>query len=213
MDITVLAASGPTGRQLTTQALDRGHRVLALVRNPGAVEDLRRRGAEVAELDVTANGAAGTLGRLATGSDALVSGLGTARGGRPGILAAGAGVVSGNGTALVVPRTVWLSALGSGRSRGAAGPVWSTAMKLMLRSELTDKEAADELVLPAGAVSVHAPILKDGEASGTARTVPVAAYRGGVLPGRISRADVAAVMLDLATGDGHAGEVVVAAAR
>lgn len=37
MRIAVLAATGSTGRHLLEQALDRGHTVVALVRNPAAV--------------------------------------------------------------------------------------------------------------------------------------------------------------------------------
>jgi uncharacterized protein YbjT (DUF2867 family) len=38
MRIAVLAASGGTGKQLAAQALDRGHSVLALARDPALAE-------------------------------------------------------------------------------------------------------------------------------------------------------------------------------
>jgi uncharacterized protein len=34
MQLTILAASGDTGRELTRQALDRGHTVIAIARTP-----------------------------------------------------------------------------------------------------------------------------------------------------------------------------------
>ncbi len=37
MQLTILAASGATGRELTRQALERGHTVTAIARNPGRI--------------------------------------------------------------------------------------------------------------------------------------------------------------------------------
>ena len=71
MRVTVFGASGPTGRQLTGQALDGGHEVVAVTRRPERVP--ARMGLTVAHADVTdASAVAATV----AGSDAVVSATG-----------------------------------------------------------------------------------------------------------------------------------------
>ena len=141
------------------------------------------------------------------GVDALVSGLGTTKGGAPDTLTRGARAAVASG----VPRIVWLSAFGTGASAGAAGPVWPRALRLMLGKEVGDEEDADEVVLGAGGTSVHAGILTHGDPAARPRAVRTSEARSGLFPGRISRSTVAAAMLDQAEDGGHHGEVLVAA--
>lgn len=204
MKIAVLGASGPTGRQLVTQALARGHEVVALVRDPAKIADLSAPGLSKARADVTDPSSVVDATR---GADALVSGLGVAKGGPADTLTRGARAAALAG----VPRLVWLSALGTGASAPAAGPVWPRMLRLLLGKEVSDKEAADRVVLQAGGTSVHAGILTNGELAGRPRVVSLSEARGGLLPGRISRATVAAAMLDQAEAGTHRGEVLVAA--
>ncbi|MEE6263493.1 NAD(P)-dependent oxidoreductase [Plantactinospora sonchi] len=71
MRTVIFGASGPTGRQLTTQALAAGHEVTAVTRRPDAVQP--RPGLTVVTADVTAPDA---VERAVAGSDAVLSSLG-----------------------------------------------------------------------------------------------------------------------------------------
>jgi uncharacterized protein YbjT (DUF2867 family) len=65
MRIAVLAASGRTGRQLAGQALERGHDVVALVRDPDRLRLPRSANLDVVAADVRRPGTAPTLAGLA----------------------------------------------------------------------------------------------------------------------------------------------------
>jgi putative NADH-flavin reductase len=71
MRTVVFGATGPTGRQLTAQALAAGHEVTAVTRRPGAVEP--RPGLTVVTADVADSPA---VDRAVAGSDAVLSSLG-----------------------------------------------------------------------------------------------------------------------------------------
>ncbi|OKI20621.1 NAD(P)H-binding protein [Streptomyces sp. CB03911] len=78
MRIVVLGATGPTGRELTEQALAAGHQVTAVARRAAALPP--RAGLTTVAADVTAPGA---LDAAVEGGDAVVSALGAAPGRRP----------------------------------------------------------------------------------------------------------------------------------
>ncbi|WP_329496893.1 NAD(P)-dependent oxidoreductase [Kitasatospora herbaricolor] len=78
MRIVVLGATGPTGRELTEQALAAGHQVTAVARRAAALPP--RAGLTTVAADVTAPGA---LDAAVEGSDAVVSALGVPPGRRP----------------------------------------------------------------------------------------------------------------------------------
>lgn len=71
MRIIVFGASGPTGRQLTRQALAAGHRVTAVTRRPESVSE--RDGLTVVGADVADPGA---VDAVVAGGDAVLSTLG-----------------------------------------------------------------------------------------------------------------------------------------
>lgn len=72
MNIVIFGANGPTGRELTGQALAAGHTVTAVTRNPAAIPAAP--GLTVAEADATDPAA---VGRAVAGADAVLSVLGT----------------------------------------------------------------------------------------------------------------------------------------
>jgi uncharacterized protein YbjT (DUF2867 family) len=187
--VVVLGASGATGVLLVRQALERGHSVVAVARDPTGVDlpdhDLLVRAAgDVHDPD-------GLAAALA-GSDVVVSALGNRRGGGPQILAAGARAVVAAG----LPRIVWLGAFGTGDSAGPAGAPIRALLRLALRGELEDKATADGLIVAAGGTVVHAGPLTNGALSSTRRTVGLEDAPRGILPRPVSRATVAAAMLD-----------------
>jgi uncharacterized protein len=201
MRIAILGASGKVGGLLVDQAGERGHHVVALVRDPDRFALRSGSGrVEVRRADVTAARDFPALGDV----DVVVSAIGVSKGDGPGALAAAARVLAASGV-----RTVWLGALGSGDSVGAGGRLYQLIMRMVVGKELAEKAEADGIALRAGATVVHAPDLGDGPVSPGRRMVPLAEYRRPLLPPRISRATVAALLLDEAQAGGRPSSIVV----
>jgi hypothetical protein len=227
MRIAVLGASGRVGRLLVDQASERGHQVVALVRTPdrftapvtaavpaaavpataavpaaGAPSGSRPGRVEVRQADVSSPASFPALGDV----DVVVSAIGISKGDGPGALVAGARVLAASGV-----RTVWLGALGSGASTGAGGAIYQAVMRLFVGKELAEKAAADQIALAAGATVVHAPDLGNGPLGPERRILRLAAYQRPLMPRRISRATLAALMLDEAESGEYGAEIVVPA--
>ncbi|MEU8872098.1 NAD(P)H-binding protein [Streptomyces javensis] len=200
MRIAVLGASGRTGGTLIDQALERGHEVVALVRTPSKVTVAAPRQVEIRQADVTAPRSFPGL----TDVDVVVSAIGIGKGDGPGALVAGA-----RRLAAADVRTVWLGALGSGVSSRSGGLIYAGVMRMFVGSELAEKAEADEIALKAGATVFHAPDVTDGLLSPTRRIVPLAELRRPLLPPRISRATLAALLLDEAEAGKHDNSVLV----
>ena len=201
MELTILAASGATGRELTRQALERGHTVTAVARTPARIAGpdsprLTRVAADVYDPD--------SIKAALRDSPVVLSGLGVADGDPPGTLTAGARAV----TAARPDRIVWLGAVGTGASARAGGWLVRTMFRAM-GAKLTDKVSADTIVLDAGGTVFHAGPLADGPVSPTRRTVGLDAAPGRLFPARVSRATVAAAMLDEAEDPLYQGRVAI----
>ncbi|MFD9733314.1 NAD(P)-dependent oxidoreductase [Umezawaea sp. NPDC059074] len=202
MEITILAASGATGRELTRQALERGHTVTAIARTPAniAVPDsprLIRVAADVRDPR--------SIGEALAGRKIVLSGLGIASGDKPGALTAGAHAL----VAAQPQRAIWLGAFGTGPSARAAGAATRTLLKVMGEDKLTDKAASDAAVLAAGGTVFHAGPLSDGPLSPTRRTVGLGDAPHRFFPARVSRATVAAAMLDEAEDPTYPGTIAI----
>lgn len=201
MELTVLAASGATGLELTRQALERGHTVTAIARTPGriAVADsprLIRIAADVRDPH--------SIAAALAGQKVVLSGLGIASGDKPGALTDGARAV----VAARPERVVWLGAFGTGPSAQAAGAATRTLLKLM-GAELVDKVSADAAILDAGGTVFHAGPMSNGPLSPTRRTVGLDGAPKRFFPARVSRATVAAAMLDEAERSAYPGRVAL----
>jgi uncharacterized protein YbjT (DUF2867 family) len=204
--ITVLAASGATGHQLALQALEHGHTVTAVAR------DLTRLSLPESALlqRVTADvHNPESIARALDGTDVVLSGLGARKGDAPGILTAGAEAVLAAGP----PRIIWLGAVGTGSSAAAAGPVTRQILKLVLGEAITDKVAADASVLAAQGTVFHAGPLTNGPLSPTRRTLTLTDLPRQVFPRGVSRATVAAAMLEEAETGLHPGQTLVPLSR
>ncbi|KUL40041.1 hypothetical protein ADL15_08330 [Actinoplanes awajinensis subsp. mycoplanecinus] len=133
----------------------------------------------------TASGAVELGGPAASGAATLgspASAMGTLEAGAVAAVASG------------VPRIIWLGAYGTGRSAERAGGVTRAILRLVLGAEVPDKVAADSAILAAGGTVFHAGPLAPGPPAH--RTVALDAVPRRVFPSRISRAAVAAAMLD-----------------
>ena len=201
MQLTILAASGGTGRELTRQALERGHTVTAIARTPGRIDvqdsaRLTRVAADVRDPD--------SMKAALRDSELVLSGLGVADGDPPGTLTAGARTV----TEAHPHRIIWLGAIGTGPSAQAGGLLVRSLFRAM-RAKLEDKVAADAVVLRAGGTVFHAGPLGAGPLSPGRRTVGLDAYPRRIFPAVVSRATVAAAMLDEAESPRFAGAIAI----
>jgi uncharacterized protein len=201
MQLTVLAASGGTGLELTRQALERGHVVTAIARNPARITvpdspRLTRVAADVRDPD--------SMKAALRDSQVVLSGLGVAEGDPPGTLAAGACAV----TDARPERVIWLGALGTGPSAQAGGLLVRLLFRAM-GAKRDDKVTADAAVLQEAGTVFHAGPLTSGALSPQRRTVSLGGYPHKLFPARVSRATVAAAMLDEAETPRFAGVVAI----
>lgn len=202
MRVAILGASGATGRLLVEEALGRGLEVTAIARDPARIPvpdqpGLRKVAADMRDAD--------SVARAVTGSEVLLSGLGIAKGDKPGALTAGAQAAIGSG----IGRILWLGAYGTGQSAQAAGALTRTLLGAFMKSELPDKTSADGAVLAAGGTVFHAGPLGNGPAGPERRTLPLEQAPHRMFPAGVSRATVAAAMVDEAVNPQFPGQTVI----
>jgi putative NADH-flavin reductase len=192
MKITILGATGATGRQLLAQALARGHEVTAFARRPASLP------VRAGLLTVPGSIADATaLDGAIAGRDAVLCALG----GRPWrrrerVCSTAMRHAIASMQRHHVRRVVAISTFGAGDTRPRTGwLVRHVVFGVVLRSEVADKEAMEALLEKSGLdwTVVRVGLLHDGPARGTWRVADDASIRG---MGRIARADVAAFMLD-----------------
>ena len=197
--VLIVGATGGTGRQLVAQALERGHEVTAFVRNPDrlAVEHPRLRVLTGDVLDYASVEAA------VRGQEAVVSALGHKRYFGPSrILSEGTRNLLRAMEAHGVSRLVCQTSLGIGDSAGRMGLYYTfIVIPIVVPFYFWDKTRQERLIAASGVewVIVRPAALTNGPARGTVRH----GRRIGsfVLTRRVSRADVAAFMLDQLADD------------
>ena len=193
MKLLVLGATGRTGRLVVEQALAAGHTVTALVRSPEKLT-MRNSNLRVVTGEATDKSA---LSRALEGADAVISTLG----GKGSVIADSTRAILAGAGKTGVRRVVVLSTFAAERHRLGAGARLLTGIGM--GAMLKDKSAGEEMLRRSDLdwTIVYASILTDGPASGSVELLPEGAKRG--LSQKISRADVAAWMVDAATGVQH----------
>jgi putative NADH-flavin reductase len=196
--ITVLGATGPTGRLIVHQALSRGDDVTALVRSHDKAADLK--GAELVVGDARDEQ---VLRQAIKGRDAVISALGT-----PASPFRDVTLLSTATKALVdamkaegILRLVTITGIGAGDSRGHGGFSFDKLIfPLLLRKVYADKDRQEAIIRDSELdwTIVRPSILnnKPGRASTRALT-DLSDFHGG----SISREDVAAFVLDQVDAD------------
>lgn len=207
MKLVVLGASGGCGKELVKQALARGHQVTAVVRAATSYEPPA--GAEVARGEVFD---AAFLTATFRGHDAVLSGLGLrlpglspfAKAEVPDLLSRSSPVVVEAMRAAGVARLVAVSAGGVGESYAWMPGVFKMFIKLTaLRKAYAELEVMERVLFASGLdVTCCRPTgLTDGPATGAVKVATRLTGRA-----TISRADVAAWMLDRAEATGPTSE-------
>ncbi len=199
MRVTVIGATGRTGRQLVRRALDLGHEVTAFARHPGKLgldhPRLRTVEGDVQNLP--------DVEQAVQGQDAVVSGLGPTRSSAERVMTTGATHVVEAMKKQGVDRLVWLTGAGV-EAEGDEPSLLRTVMQGLLNvfspSVFEDSARAFEVIRESDLdwTVVRVPRLKGGPAEG--------GYRATFKPPgptALSRADVAAFMLEQLEDDAY----------
>ena len=142
MKITIFGATGLTGKEVVTQALEAGHEITALIRTPSKMESAKP-GVEIVNGDVFD---IASVERAVTGRDAVICVLGDGRSGN----------VRSEGTKNIIQamqkagvrRLICQSSLGVGDSRGNLNFLWKHVMfGLLLRKAYADHVRQEEYVM------------------------------------------------------------------
>jgi uncharacterized protein YbjT (DUF2867 family) len=206
MNILIFGATGGTGTHLVEQALQRGHSATAFVRDPARLTrthpSLRCIAGDVMD--------AATVPAAVAGQDAIVCALGTMPESKPDLVRRQPDVpvcsvgtrnilqaMANHGVRRIVVETS--SSIGESRRTGKFGA--ATIIRLLLRAVMADKERQEAIVRGSGLDwTIIRPVrLTDGARSGRVRCGDGIAWS---LMSKVSRADVAAVMLDAVDDSG-----------
>lgn len=190
--VLLLGATGPTGREVVAQGLERGLELTALVRSPERLRITHER-LRIVTGDVTAGPEA--LTAAMRGQDAVISALGAGKSFKSG------GLIARSAPAIVhamegagVRRLVFTSAYGVGVTWRDVPLVPRILMRLFLRDVYADKAAGEEVITGSDLewTLVYPVTLTNGERTGRRQAGERLALRG--LP-TISRADLAEFLL------------------
>jgi uncharacterized protein YbjT (DUF2867 family) len=199
MNITVFGATGGTGRHVVEQALDAGHQVTAVVRDPARLPVPPRAGLTVftARLDDRA-----AVLRAVTDADAVVDALGVHGSGPTTFRADTARLVTAAMRDAGVRRLVVVSAVGA-HTTGDSLPIRLLVKPVLgwfLRHHFADMLAMEEVVRASGLdwTIVLPPRLTDRPATGRIRRRIGANVRGSYT---MTRADLATAVLQAVTDD------------
>lgn len=199
--MAVLGASGATGLHLVAGALDRGHDVHAIVRDPVRFAHEPHPNLSIHRGDVYEPA---SIAAAITPDTIVVSALGVTDKRQVGTLTAGARAL----VAARPARIVWLGAVGTGRSVDAVGRLTARLLRAGFGAEYDDKVTADALVIGADGTVVHSGPLSNGRAAAY-RSVPLSAARRRFFPAFVPHPAVAQVILDEAESGAHPGQIVL----
>jgi putative NADH-flavin reductase len=204
MKLTIIAATGGVGRELLGQALDAGHDVTAVVRNPGRLS----REVRAVATDLTSPDPA-ALETAVAGADAVLSGLGPHSNADAGVASRGTRAVVAAMQATGVRRIVVVSAapVSTVPSPGRPDPpkydagdgffmrhLFSRFAKARFRKVYDDLAQMEDILGDSGLdwTVVRPPQMTDKPRTGAYRTAFGQNIRGGW---SVPRADVADLML------------------
>jgi putative NADH-flavin reductase len=192
MKLLVIGATRGIGRRLVEQALDEGHMVTALVRNPERLPASRDR-LEVIKGDIRDRDA---VGRAVRNQNAVCITIGINPTRKPvTVFSEGAKNVIEAMTHSAVDQLICVTGIGAGDSKNHGGFFYDRIFKpFLLKTIYQDKDRQEALVRNSNLewVIVRPGFLTNGPLTGTYR---VLVDLEGVRAGKISRADVAHFIL------------------
>lgn len=192
----MFGASGRTGRLVVKESLEKGHQVLAFVRDPAKL-DLSHPQLTVVQGDVRS---AADVDLAVQRADAVVSALGPTRPNSSGANVCSVGVANivNSMSKHGVKRLICLSDYGNGETRTRG--LYARFLWLIIRAHLEDKEKMEETVKLSGLdwTIVRPTILTDGAKTGTYKVGPE--IKIDLYP-KISRHDVADFITRQITND------------
>lgn len=198
--VVVIGATGPLGRQVVAQALERGHELTAFIRNPESLSVASER-LRVVKGDVTRDDAA--LRDAVRGQDAVISTLGVGKSFKSGgLIAGGVPRILSAMKEEGISRLIFVSAFGVGETYRDVPLIPRVFIRLLLSDIYRDKLAGEELIRRSGLdwTIVYPSGLTDAPASGAYRVGERLALHG--FP-RISRGDVAAFLVQQIEDTAH----------
>ncbi|MEX2502587.1 MAG: NAD(P)H-binding protein [Trueperaceae bacterium] len=192
MTLTILGATGKTGVHLLARALDAGHQVRALVRDPAKVPRQHER---LTLVHGNVRDAA-AVARAVEGSDAVLSALGPTRNAPDMDVSTGVAHVLAAMETHDVQRLVFVTGAGvrvDGDRPGVFDRVMGLALRLFAKHVLADSQRAVARIHASDRewTVVRVPMLTDGPATGTLRVGMV----GQGIGSRLTRADLAEFLL------------------
>jgi putative NADH-flavin reductase len=190
--VLILGATGGTGQQLVAAALQRGHLVTALVRDPRPMARTSDR-LRLLTGGVTDDGP--VLADAVRGQDAVISALGSGKSFKShGVIAQGMPCIVRAMEDEGVRRLIFTSAFGVGETYRDVPLLPRLFIRLLLQDIYRDKEAGEAILRASGLdwTLVYPAGLVDAPATGRYRVGERLALRG--FP-RIARADVADFLL------------------
>jgi putative NADH-flavin reductase len=190
--VLVIGATGGTGRSVVTQALDAGHTVTAIVRNPDKLA-LHHDRLRVLACDITGGGP--TLPGAVRDQDAVISALGVSRSFTPnGLMQRAVPHILEAMRDHNVTRLIFTSAFGVGESMRDVPLLPKIFMRLMLKDIYADKAIGESLIMRSKLdwTIVQPVLLTDGPLTGAYRAAERVTLTG--FP-KISRSDTAHFLL------------------
>lgn len=208
MKLTIFAATGGVGRELLTQALDAGHDVTVVVRNPAKLPAAVGGRVRVVSADMAAPDP-GALEAAVAGADAVLSGLGPHSNADAGIAAPGTRAIVTAMQAAGVRRIVAVSAAPVGTVPTPSNPnppkhdpgdgffmrhLLSHVANARLGKVFADLARMEDILASSGLdwTAIRPPQLTGKPLTGHYRTAYGQNVRGGL---SVPRADVAHLML------------------
>ena len=192
MNLAIFGATGGTGRQLVEQALEEGHTVTVLVRNPAAFPMQYER-LSLVQGDVRDRARVETV---VAGQDAVLSALGTNPRGPVSLCTDGIQRILMAMTRSHVHRLLVVSAYGAAESHHR--DLYNLLLWTLLKEKMMDKERMEELITRSNVdwTLIRPSFLTDGPRTRQYRSGPDLRMH---VASHISRADVAAYMLQRIT--------------
>ena len=203
MKITVIGASQGIGYELLRIALEEGHEVIALLRNPAklSISNSRLRIVKGDILDPA------TVAAAVVGNDAVCLCVGIAPTRKPvNVFSRGAECVLAAMRQGTNQKLITVTGIGAGDSKGHGGFFYDRVINPLLLATIYADKDRQEAIVRASRVEwliVRPGFLTNGPTTGKYRAIE---NLSGVTAGKISRADVADFMLKQLTTPTHFGK-------